>query len=191
MSLKGKKKIHHRNSRRKLSTKKRHHKKRRKYKTKRQAFTGGNADENQCSICFEFLDSEQQPLFTGAKCKHVFHAACINQWCNSRFYSINDCTCPLCRELLYEYNPDLRDRRFDDEQLAAMGRRLEEENEHMAARRRQLEEWNIEELSRLEDEQDAALHWSGRLENTNHNQPRLEDEDSEDEWEEPPNCSIS
>jgi hypothetical protein len=112
-------KRHHRNLRRKLSTKKRQKKRRHKYKTKRQAFTGGNADENQCSICFESLDSEQQPLFTGAKCKHVFHAACINTWCaNRNFNSINDCTCPLCRELLYEDNPDLPEGRLEyDEEV--------------------------------------------------------------------------
>ena len=98
---------------RKKNTKKRNHKKmRRQSKKKRQAFNGGNGDDEsppkakaeleKCSICLESLDPEQQPLFTGAKCDHEFHAACINPWCN-KFNSLNDCTCPLCKRNLYDY----------------------------------------------------------------------------------------
>jgi hypothetical protein len=87
--------------RHKLSTKKRRHgTKRRK---KNLVFMGGNDDENACPICLKALDSEVEPLSSGAMCKHVFHSACINSWCESgNFESINDCTCPLCRQLLYE-----------------------------------------------------------------------------------------
>ncbi len=81
----------------------RKHKKRtprRKYKksSKRLRFFGGVGEDEECAICYQHMTPETtfEP-----KCKHKFHRACIEQWCNGKAV----CPCPICRTPL-DPNPN-------------------------------------------------------------------------------------
>jgi hypothetical protein len=81
----------------------RKHKKRtsrRKYKKsgKRFRFFGGFGEDENCIMCEEPMT----PKTTfETNCKHNFHRACIEQWCNGKAV----CPCPICRTPL-DPNPN-------------------------------------------------------------------------------------
>ena len=50
------------------------------------------ACNNECSICLQDLDNKCKTL----RCKHTFHAKCINSWCE-----IHN-TCPTCRKSIHQ-----------------------------------------------------------------------------------------
>ncbi|KAJ6307916.1 hypothetical protein OIU76_017658 [Salix suchowensis] len=51
-----------------------------------------SGSEEQCPICFEILDGEQQAL--QLPCSHLYHSHCILKWFG------NNSSCPLCRYLM-------------------------------------------------------------------------------------------
>jgi hypothetical protein len=92
----------------------RKHKKRtsrRKYKKsgKRLRFFGGVGEDGECAICTEPLTPKT--TFT-TNCKHKFHRACIEQWCNGK----TKCDCPTCRTELNP-NPNPKLKKIDFEHL--------------------------------------------------------------------------
>ncbi|CAL9009738.1 unnamed protein product [Prunus brigantina] len=57
---------------------------------------GSNCDETrgvQCGVCLRGLENEQL-VRQLPKCKHTFHAPCIDTWLHSHY------GCPLCRTLI-------------------------------------------------------------------------------------------
>ena len=82
----------------------RKHKKRtprRKYKksSKRLRFFGGDGEDEECAICYQHMTPET--TYETKNCKHKFHSACIERWCNDK----SECTCPICRTPL-DPNPN-------------------------------------------------------------------------------------
>jgi len=82
----------------------RKHKKRtprRKYKKsgKRLRFFGGVGEDEECPICYQHMTPET--TYKTKNCKHEFHSACIERWCNDK----SECTCPICRTPL-DPNPN-------------------------------------------------------------------------------------
>lgn len=74
--------------------------------TTRRAYCNGQPSDaiatDQCCICMEALeydveDDEESPIVRTSRCRHLFHAACLDQWVHHRRRMP---TCPLCRHEL-------------------------------------------------------------------------------------------
>ncbi len=53
-------------------------------------FRKTDAEDTMCSICYETVVVDKQYLVN--PCKHIYHYACLNQWCMH-----GHDTCPMCR----------------------------------------------------------------------------------------------
>ena len=58
---------------------------------------GGEEErENECAICYEELNNQDNPDIT-LSCQHTFHKNCMVNTCR---HTRGDCMCPLCRTVL-------------------------------------------------------------------------------------------
>ena len=58
------------------------------------AADGGDGEEEECCLCMEpFRRDDQVRLLP---CKHFFHAACVDQWFETKRYQVR--SCPLCKQ---------------------------------------------------------------------------------------------
>jgi hypothetical protein len=64
---------------------------------KRRIMRGGVNDEDECSICFEPLNNQQENIYL--KCRHLFHKNCMYNTCMTSLHT-RKCKCPLCRREL-------------------------------------------------------------------------------------------
>jgi hypothetical protein len=64
---------------------------------KRKIVKGGEKErENECAVCYEELNNQDNPDIT-LSCQHTFHRTCMINTCR---HMRSDCTCPLCRTVL-------------------------------------------------------------------------------------------
>ena len=55
---------------------------------------GDDGEEEECCLCMEpFRRDDQVRLLP---CKHFFHAACVDQWFETKRYQVR--SCPLCKQ---------------------------------------------------------------------------------------------
>ena len=58
------------------------------------AADGDDGEEEECCLCMEpFRRDDQVRLLP---CKHFFHAACVDQWFETKRYQVR--SCPLCKQ---------------------------------------------------------------------------------------------
>ena len=61
-----------------------------------------------CSICIESINLEKINLKKNnvviLNCHHVYHTNCLQPWVKSQVAQINKPNCPLCREIIIEFN---------------------------------------------------------------------------------------
>lgn len=59
----------------------------------------GSDTEDVCPICLNPLTESvgDNSTVTTTNCGHMFHEACLNNWCISERRALRSCTCPKCR----------------------------------------------------------------------------------------------
>ena len=59
-----------------------------------------------CPICFDNINinnyNSRKLNITFLNCKHVYHTDCIQKWINQQIISSNNCSCPICRDIIID-----------------------------------------------------------------------------------------
>ena len=57
-----------------------------------------------CSICTNDINNSSYGEKITTICMHTYHSKCIIEWVNTCMRDTKDCTCPICRSLMFRYN---------------------------------------------------------------------------------------
>ncbi|GAB4838013.1 hypothetical protein Ancab_027540 [Ancistrocladus abbreviatus] len=84
------------------------------FKYKKEAANEEGGIGNECAVCLSVFEQEED-IKQLPRCKHSFHAPCIDMWLFSHF------DCPLCRAPLHQQIRDVSPNRTIQQQVSREG----------------------------------------------------------------------
>ena len=62
---------------------------------------------DQCLICFDKFDSDDNVCVLKCKGRHIYHKNCIYKWWTTKTQKSENVFCPTCKEILFKIKKDI------------------------------------------------------------------------------------